>query len=58
MIGGFTFLKNWMIRSERNDALEKLFIRNLKNEQEALLVKPKDRESLEKALKKVITNKS
>ncbi len=34
MIGGFTFLKNWMIRSERNDALEKLFIRNLKNEQE------------------------
>ncbi len=28
----------------------------LKNEQEALLVKPKDRESLEKALKKVITN--
>ena len=29
----------------------------LKNEQEALLVKPKDRESLEKALKKVITNK-
>ena len=28
MIGGFTFLKNWMIRSEKNDALQKLYVKN------------------------------
>ena len=30
MIGGFSFLNDWIIRSERNNALEKLFVRNLK----------------------------
>ncbi len=34
LIGGFTLLKNWMIRSERSDALKKLFVRNLKSEEE------------------------
>ena len=29
MIGGFVFLKNWIIRSETSDALDKLFIRNI-----------------------------
>ena len=30
LIGGFILLNNWMIRSERVDAMPKLFIRNLK----------------------------
>ena len=39
MIGDFTFLKDWMIRSEKNDALNKLFVRNLKsNEEEELKI--------------------
>ena len=29
LIGGFVFLKNWIIRSETSDALDKLFIRNI-----------------------------
>ncbi len=28
LIGGLTFLKNWIIRSETSDALDKLFVRN------------------------------
>ncbi len=39
MIGSFSFLNDWMIRSERSDALEKLFIRNLQtNEEEELKI--------------------
>jgi oligopeptidase B len=34
LIGGFIFLKNWMIRSEMIDAMPKLFIRNLKSNKE------------------------
>ncbi len=30
MVGGFSFLNDWIIRSEKNNALEKLFVRNLK----------------------------
>ena len=30
LIGGLTFLKNWIIRSETSDALDKLFVRNVK----------------------------
>ncbi|MDC0426963.1 S9 family peptidase [Pelagibacteraceae bacterium] len=30
LIGGFVLLNNWMVRSERVDALPKLFVRNLK----------------------------
>ncbi len=29
LIGGLTFLKNWIIRSETSNALDKLFIRNI-----------------------------
>ena len=29
LIGGLTFLTNWIIRSETSDALEKLFVRNI-----------------------------
>ena len=29
LIGGLTFLKNWIIRSETLDALDKLFVRNI-----------------------------
>ena len=29
LIGGCTFLKNWIIRSETSDALDKLFVRNI-----------------------------
>jgi len=34
LIGGFVLLNNWMIRSERADAMPKLFIRNLKTNKE------------------------
>ena len=30
LIGGLTFLKNWIIRSETSNALEKLFVKNIK----------------------------
>ena len=29
LIGGLTFLKNWIIRSETSDALDKLFVKNI-----------------------------
>ena len=38
LIGGFVLLNDWMIRSERVDALPKLFIRNLKTNQEEELI--------------------
>ena len=38
LIGGFSLLNNWMIRSEIVDALPKLFIRNLKNNKEEELI--------------------
>ncbi len=38
LIGSFHLLNNWMIRSEVVDALPKLFIRNLKNNNEEELV--------------------
>ena len=34
LIGGFIFLNNWMLRSERVDAMPKLFIRDLKTNKE------------------------
>jgi len=34
LIGGFIFLNNWMVRSERVDAIPKLLIRNLKTNKE------------------------
>jgi oligopeptidase B len=34
LIGGFVLLNNWMVRSERADAIPKLFIRNLKTNKE------------------------
>jgi len=34
LIGGFVLLNNWMVRSERIDAMPKLFIRNLKTNKE------------------------
>jgi len=37
IVGGFDFLDDWMIRGEMSDALPKLFVRNLKtNEEEEL----------------------
>jgi oligopeptidase B len=30
LIGGLTFLNNWVIRSETSDALDKLFVKNIK----------------------------
>ena len=38
VIGSFDFLENWMIRGELSNALPKLFVRNLKNNQEEELV--------------------
>ena len=32
LIGGLTFLKNWIIRSETSDALDKLFVKNITTE--------------------------
>ena len=38
LIGGLTFLKNWIIRSETSDALDKLFVKNIKTEIEEELM--------------------
>ena len=36
LIGGLTFLKNWIIRSEVSDALSKIFVRNIETNKEEL----------------------
>jgi oligopeptidase B len=38
LIGGLTFLNNWIIRSETSDALDKLFVRNIKTGIEEQLI--------------------
>ena len=38
LIGGCVFLKNWIIRSETSDALDKLFIRNISTDFEEELI--------------------
>ena len=38
LIGGLTFLNNWIIRSETSNALDKLFVRNIKTEKEEELI--------------------
>ncbi len=38
LIGGLTFLKNWIIRSETSNALDKLFIRNISTNVEQELI--------------------
>ncbi|MDC1280204.1 S9 family peptidase [Pelagibacteraceae bacterium] len=38
LIGGLTFLKNWIIRSETSDALDKLFVKNIKTNEEKELI--------------------
>ena len=38
LIGGCTFLKNWIIRSETSDALDKLFIKNITTGKEEELI--------------------
>jgi len=38
LIGGCVFLKNWIIRSETSDALDKLFIRNISTNFEEELI--------------------
>ena len=38
LIGGLTFLKNWIIRSETSNALDKLFVRNISTNIEKELV--------------------
>ncbi len=38
LIGGLTFLKNWIIRSEVSDALGKIFVRNLQTNNEEELI--------------------
>jgi oligopeptidase B len=38
LIGGCTFLKNWIIRSETSNALDKLFVRNINNNIEEELI--------------------
>jgi oligopeptidase B len=38
LIGGLTFLNNWIIRSETSDALDKLFVKNIKTEIEEELI--------------------
>jgi len=38
LIGGLTFLKNWIIRSETSDALDKLFVKNIKTRIEEKLI--------------------
>jgi oligopeptidase B len=38
LIGGLTFLNNWIIRSETSDALDKLFVKNITTEKEEELI--------------------
>ena len=38
LIGGITFLKNWIIRSETSNALDKLFVRNISTNVEQELI--------------------
>ena len=38
LIGGCTFLKNWIIRSETSNALDKLFVRNISSGLEEELI--------------------
>ncbi|MDA7714209.1 S9 family peptidase [Candidatus Pelagibacter sp.] len=38
LIGGLTFLKNWIIRSETSDALDKLFVKNITTKKEEELI--------------------
>ncbi len=38
LIGGLTFLKNWVIRSEVTDALGKIYVRNLRENKEEELI--------------------
>ena len=38
LIGGLTFLKNWIIRSETSNALDKLFVRNISTNIEQELI--------------------
>ena len=38
LIGGLTFLKNWIIRSETSDALDKLFVKNTSTNKEEELI--------------------
>ena len=38
LIGGLTFLKNWILRTEVSDALQKVFVRNVKTNKEEQLI--------------------
>ena len=38
LIGGLTFLKNWIIRSETSEALDRLFVKNIMTETEQELI--------------------
>tara|TARA_Y100000590_G_scaffold245033_1_gene275421 strand:+ start:72 stop:1187 length:1116 start_codon:yes stop_codon:yes gene_type:complete len=38
LIGGLTFLNDWIIRAEVSDALQKIFVRNVKTNQEEQLI--------------------
>ena len=38
LIGGLTFLKNWILRTEVSDALGKIFVKNLKTNKEEQLI--------------------
>ena len=42
LVGGFTMLNNWMVRSETINALPKLFVRNLENNKEEELIFSKE----------------
>ena len=38
LIGGLTFLKNWILRSEVSDALQKVFVRNINTNKEEQII--------------------
>ena len=38
LIGGLTFLKNWIIRGETSNALDKLFVKNISTDEEEELI--------------------
>tara|TARA_B100000989_G_scaffold290344_1_gene263379 strand:+ start:6842 stop:8932 length:2091 start_codon:yes stop_codon:yes gene_type:complete len=43
LIGSLTFLKNWIIRSELSNALDKLFVRNIDSDQEEEIIFTEER---------------
>ena len=38
LVGGFTFLNDWIVRTEVSDALQKVFVRDIKTNKEEQII--------------------